>query len=472
MLVFLPVRSPGRNLSSMLGPLADMLAPSPRCGTLMALCLLAACSNSPPPLVLDVRVVTPAGQNPVAGGGFDTASVRLREGDAELRELTAPVSGGRFDFTISFSELDPEIALGLELSGPANRLIGAPPVFRPVLSGGSLVIPMGAPGSCESLAGLALDTPRADLGFAQAGTFALTVGGRKDGSVESDGRYLDLLLLTAGPAFDLGLSSGPTRAAAYSDDAILLLAEDQTSLLAEDVLPVILHAGAGPYSAVASRPGGGLAVVGGGSADAPVAGVSYVDIVGTIERLSELTTPRFRPAAALVGDRVWVAGGASGAGALVEVISPGVAPRVLVPDQGDGVRLGAALFVDPLSPRALLLGGVDASGGARTDTWLISCAADCSATPGPVWDQARDGVVYVPEARLLVGGDGPSALLERVVFDTGGARIEAAGRLVHARTHAAALSLASGLLWVVGGEDDAGLRRDVELCFPPELLAP
>jgi len=433
---------------------------------------LGACSSSPPPLVLDVRVITPAGQNPVAGGGFDTATIHIREGDGTPRELTAAVVGGSFDFAVSFSELDPKLALGLELSGPASRLIGAPPLFRPAISGGSLVIPMGAPGGCESVAGVALDTERADLGFARVGTFALAIGGRTNAPAEADGRYLDLLLLDAQRPLDLGVEIGPARAQAYAEDAILVLGEAQTLLLAADVLPVSLHAGAGPDSGVADRPGGGLVVVGGGSSDSPAAGISYVDMLGSIERLSELPTPRHRPAAARVGEEVWVAGGAAGPAALVEAVSPGAAPRALVEDQGDGVRLGAALFVDPVGPRALLIGGVDAAGLPRTQTWLISCEGACSVTPGPIWEQARSGVVYVPEARLLLGGDGPggpSAIVESVTFDTEGARIESAGRLAHARSHAAALRLASGLIWVVGGEDEAGLRRDAELCFPPEL---
>jgi hypothetical protein len=430
---------------------------------------LLACSSSPPPLVLDVRVITPAGQNPVAGGGFDTATIHVREGDAAPRELTAPVVGGSFDFAVSFSELDPKLALGLELSGPASRLIGAPPLFRPVLSGGSLVIPMGAPGGCESVAGVALDTERADLGFAQVGTFALAIGGRTNAPAEADGRYLDLLLLEAQRPLDLGVELGRVRAAAYAEDAILVLGEAQTLLLANDVLPVRLHAGAGPDSGVAERPGGGLVVMGGGTVASPAAGISYVDSSGRIERLGELLSARHRPAAARLGEQVWVAGGASGSAPLVEVLAPGMAPRVLVEDRGDGVRLGAALFVDPASPRALLIGGVDAAGTPRTDTWLISCDGSCSATPGPLWEAARDGVAYLPELRLLVGGDGPSALVERVVFGADGAGIESAGRLAQARTHAAALGLVSGLIWVVGGEDDAGLRRDVELCFPPEL---
>jgi len=259
---------------------------------------------------------------------------------------------------------------------------------------------------------------------------------------------------------------------AYADDAILALSEGQALLLSDAVLPVTLHEGAAADSAIAERPGGGLVVVGGGAVDAPVAGISYIDSRGTIERLSELLTPRYRPAAARVGDQVWVAGGAAGTAALVEAIAPASAAAELIPDQSDGVRLGAALFVDPASPRALLIGGVDAAGIARTDTWLISCVDACSATPGPRWDQARDGVIYLPAAHLLIGGDGPSDVVERVVFDADGAHIEAAGRLVHARAHAAALMLASGLFWVVGGEDEAGPRRDAEICFPPRLLAP
>jgi len=472
MLAFLPARFRRRNLPPMFGSSHALAALRSSPWSVALACSLAACSNAPPLVVLDVSVVTPAGQNPVAGGGFDTATIHMQEGDAAPRVLTAPVAGGSFDFAVSFSQLDPEVALGLELTGPASRLIGAPPPFIPALTGGALAIPVGAPGVCESVAGLALDTDRADLGFARVGTFALMIGGRTNAVPDANGRYLDLLLLSGMTPFSFGAPLGRTRAAAYADDGLIVLGEDRILQLSTDAIPMMLHAGAGPDSGVTERPGGGLAIVGGGTLDAPAAGISYVDTIGTIERLGELSTARFRPTVATVGDQIWVAGGATGSGALVEAIAPGAAATDLVPDSSDGVRLGGALFVDADGARALLIGGVDADGVPRTETWLIRCDTTCTATPGPSWDQARDGVVFVPDARLIAGGDGPSALVERVVFDADGARLEVAGRLAHARAHAAALTLDSGLLWVVGGEDEAGLRRDAELCFPPALLAP
>jgi hypothetical protein len=85
--------------------------------------------------------------------------------------------------------------------------------------------------------------------------------------------------------------------------------------------------------------------------------------------------------------------------------------------------------------------------------------------------RAREGVVLLASAGLLVGGDGGGEV-ERVDFSAGAPAIVTRGALDVPRRRPAVLPLAAGVFVVLGGEDAAGPRRDAEICFPDELDLP
>jgi hypothetical protein len=131
-----------------------------------------------------------------------------------------------------------------------------------------------------------------------------------------------------------------------------------------------------------------------------------------------------------------------------------------------GLREGAVFVRSADAAQALLLGGVDGSAAAWTTTWLVSgCPTACTATSGPAWAEARGGAVALPERSLVVGGEGPSERVERVVFGAGTATIEDAGSLAVARRGHAVVPHSRHSFFVLAGEGGSGFRRDVEVCF-------
>jgi hypothetical protein len=130
------------------------------------------------------------------------------------------------------------------------------------------------------------------------------------------------------------------------------------------------------------------------------------------------------------------------------------------------VRNGGILVVSSAGDAAVLLGGTDAGGQPRTDTvWWHGCPAACVAEAGPTWASARGGVAVDPSG-VLAGGDGPSALVERVTFPVAGPRIDTLGTLATPRRAPGLDVLPSGVVYVLGGEGPSGPLDDTEQCVP------
>ncbi|MFW5925915.1 MAG: hypothetical protein ACOCV4_07095 [Myxococcota bacterium] len=444
-----------------------------------ALVVWAAGCDDTPPRVLLVDLVSPDGGDPTVETDVDTLVVHVRHGDGEVRELTAPIDDP--DIDVRVEDVDAPIALTAELVGDTDRRLGAPPTFIPSADGGSLRLPMGAPGECAELTGesMRLRQAHGSAGVGRSGTFALVAGGETSAGPSSGAEAFDLLRMgRAAEIEDLPDPAGPTAAATMGDGRVLLVPDAADPVIydlsdpEQRVHPVSLHAGADASSAVVSLPEGGAVVLGGGGAS-PVDGVTWVDPDGRTHE-ARLAEPRAHAAAALLGDQVLLAGGMADGAPLAEVLGPTDGTGRMVADEPDhGVRDGAVLAVR--DGRAWLLGGTDASGVPRTDTALFSgCPDVCVVEAGSPWPDARAGVAPVPTGAgvLLVGGDPPNSLVEHARLDATPPQIQPRFQLAIPRAEAGAVLLEAGLLVVLGGRGPGGVLDSVELCWPSELAAP
>lgn len=426
-----------------------------------------------------MELVTPAGAAPLEG--VDRIRILARQGEGDVREAEGPVTADGFDVALPIVDLVLPVTLTVRLTGPSTELIGAPPVFIPLETGGLVRVPVGQPDTCEVIAGMVVDSPRSALGLSPQGTFALTIGGRGSSGASDAAGYLDLLRLE-GDAFDpLDVPLGVAVAVPLSRALALVVSEGREPFIYDvssataPVLPVVLHPGAGLRSALAALPAGGAVVAGGDVGGLAVSDVTWIGPMGDTST-TRLVVARIGAAIATFGDAVLIAAGADGGPLAERATAASAAFEPVAPAFDDGVRVGAALFVDPASGTALLVGGLGADGSIRADTVVLSgCPSACVATAGPAWPSPRPDTVavHLPSGGgLIVGGTGPVAVVDRVILDAEGARFEAAGSLATPRQAPAALALEQGVTFVVGGLGPEGPRADVEVCFPPALGIP
>ncbi len=453
--------------------------------TLLLSVLFSACNKgSTPGPTIDITIAAPDGGDPLTGSDVDTAHVMVQQGSKAPASADPSVTGGAVDLSFSFDDSIP-VRLALSLTGPTTHLVGAVPPFLSSETGGFLRIIVGTASSCAVIPDATLASPASLSGVAAAGTFVLAVGGEGSAGASGHAGYVDLLRWLPGSFDDLPDPLGPARAAALDDTHVLIVSAmdvprvfDLTST-GQRTTPLSLHPGANDHSALVPL-GLGVAVVGGGSSDTPSSGISWVTPDGTTHQTA-LMTPRADAAAAPFAGGLLVAGGAAAGAPLAEVADPALpTARALLAGIDDGVRRGAALFLDAAGARALLVGGVDGTGAPRADTWLLEgCPDACRATAGPTWDDARAGAASVAlpgGGGLLLGGQSgadPTRSVDRILFDPSGARIEPSTPLAAARSDARAFTLGgSGIVVVVGGRDVAGPRGDVEACFPDQIALP
>lgn len=443
--------------------------------------LLAACGEDERPVaVFTVQLLTPGNGDPLAGA--DAVRLRIQQGEGEVIEREEPLDDGSFSADVALSDLVTPVRIAVEVDHPDGLRIGAPPPFVPAESGGVVRIALGAPDSCETLVGVDLAVPRSAVGAARQGTFALAAGGVEGDADSSAADYLDLLQLAAAPLPALDAPIGAARATPIGAAGSIVLAAARPpfryDLYAEDerVREGGLHAGAGSASVAVGLASQGAVILGGRADDgSAVDRATWIDVAGTVSATS-LAAARADATAALVGSDVLVVGGAD---------EPSGPWAELLPPRGDGLALdllpdaerSGGTLISLGGGRALLVGGADATGAARTDTVLFDCSAPgtCTAAAGPPWLRARAGFAAIPlpgGGALLAGGDGPVAAVDRVEPDGEGARIAEVGNLALPRENPAGLALPSGLAFVIGGRGEGSPLGSVELCFPASLAWP
>lgn len=442
--------------------------------------LVVSCSDAPTLPDLDVAVVDAVGGSPLEGRAITSIRALHREALGDFLETTSAVEDGTFELVLPVTDFAAVSELRVELrSAGGVELVGSTPSFYPG-EGSSVRIVVGAPGTCDVVTASQLPIERKGFGTAALGTFALLIGGiEPSGSSERIGWH-DLLLHGPGSVtFDLPETPGRSRAAAVSRTRALVISEGASPFLYDLYAQsspreaVTLHTGARNATTVLAMGDTRAIVIGGTHEGASVAGVSIVDEQARVAQGS-LSAARTDRVATYAGGAVYVVSRDGGAATLERIVAsedPTAAPAIttLVPSFDDGVRLGGALFFDAAGNEGLLVGGEDGVGAPRTDTVRFSgCPNACVLSPGPTWTSARLSPMTHPDG-FLVGGEGPSALVDRVVFGSGGPTIVALGPLENARYDGGLLVHPSGALIVFGGEGTSGIRRDVEMCFPPSI---
>lgn len=414
-----------------------------------------------------VEVIDPAGMNPAASGAFDRIVVDL-EIDGGVTRYEAPIVDATFELPVVFESMEQRQRFDVMLEGPVERVYGASPSFVPASSGGLIRVPVQPLGACAVVAGLALDAPRHSMGLARLDTFLLALGGVDAAGDRRGGQFVDLLRLEPGGASDVGGLLGASQAVglgalgAFAIGSTGLMLHYDFSVDPAAVTSLGLHPGAAEESSLARLVDRAL-VVGGVLDGSPVAQASWVDAARQQTTLV-MQAARRSAAVAAVGEEAWVAGGSATGPSLERITLEG--SDILDAAPAGESRFGGWLAVDPQSGRALLFGGVDELGQVRADSVLFSgCPQSCVAAAGPSWPNARRGATYVPEARLIVGGELPSDRVEHLVFAATDVYFELAAQLAIPRARPAARSTEGGALWIVGGEGPAGPRDDIESCF-------
>lgn len=450
--------------------------------------------------VLLVEIVSAEGGNPAAGitgrlelelldvtGGGRSTSTDVDDGDFELdlRDI---------DFTIG-TEVRARLT-GEDRAGSSRRLLGAFPAVRPASFAASCPrLALVAAGRCELLdvgpsscgGALELPGPVTDVAAVRwVGAQFLTFGGRQRDGEPTERIALfervDLLGRELGDDAVRG-GLGPAQAVSLREDRAVLLGDrDELRVMTterfepEEGAPLALHRGAGAGTLVDVEPGV-AAVLGGEATDL----VTWVELLASGElrtSVSRLATPRTRPLAVSLGGALLVTGGAADSAPAAEWVEP-FRDGEARPTPALGSGRGEHLVAGPTGTSALLVGPPDGDGPSPRTLLLQECATVCTVDDGPAWSpRARSRVVATAEGTTwIVGGevgDEASAVTEWITWVEGSPgqetpRLVRGPDLVDARAGPALIEQAAGLVLVLGGEHEGGLRRSVELCAPSDL---
>ncbi len=409
--------------------------------------------------------------NPALGTDATTLRIGIQEGALPAQHFDYPITNGTFDATLPFSMFTAATRIRVEIDGDTTELRTAPPAFVPALSSGVLRVVTAAPLSCEEVTFNQLEAPRAFFAMVWSGTFALVAGGTAPSNAQVE--YFDALewqsrLFTE----DFSLSDlGETRAASIDEGKVLVLPTNTSPFIfdmfnpASRIIPVVLHEGAGPSSALVSVPGAGAMVIGGEVAGDAKATVSLLQPDGNVMSL-QLSEGRSGPAAAVLGTDVLVVGGNVQGNA--EILIEGASTGQPIDGVMDGLRRDGLLVGDGQS-RALWLGGTGADDVLRQDTLRFDgCPDNCAASSGPEWSTARSNPCQPQGSRLIIGGDG-SRLVDEVRWSDPAVEVIPLLQLNVPRAGAGGLVLESGAFIVGGGDDGTSIRDDFEFCVPASL---
>jgi hypothetical protein len=440
---------------------------------LLGLLLVAAFSCKEPvaSFVFEARIVDGQNGNPAAGTDATTLRIGIQEGDLPAQDYQYPIIDGDFEALLEFGAFTRPTRIRVEITGATTALSSASPEFVPTESAGLLRVVTAAPSSCERVTFDLLEAPRAFFAMVRSGTFALVAGGT--GASDEQIEFFDLLewesrLFTE----DFSVAElGETRAASIDEAEILVLPSNADPFIfnmldaSRRIVPVVLHGGAGPRSALVSVPGVGAMVIGGEVGGEAQSEASLVAPGGDVTLL-QLSRPRSGPAATALGADVLVVGGNVEGDA--ELLLDGNTTGQPIAAVMDGVREGGLLVGDGGS-RALLLGGVGAGDAVRQDSVRFdACPSPCTSAAGPQWTTARLGVLQPVNSALLVGGES-SSLVEEVRWTDGSVEIRPLLQMQFPRARAGGLALESGAFIVAGGDDGVSIRDDFEFCVPAAL---
>ncbi len=470
----------------------------------LALALATACSGGDAPMI-DIAIVTPAGDSPLEG--FDTIAVTVRQGDGEVLTNEGTVNADGFDVPVTITDYAMPVDLAVSLSGSAGTVVGGAPTFVPGETGragdtaGLVVVAVGPPRTCAILPNLTLEDRRRDLGLSRQGSFAAALGGYDAAGASDTASFLDLLRLgfeeepepTTSRLPALPNPLGVTRAYGFSNSRAFVLSELRPPFVYDITgrcdssdagdcyvrsVPAGLHSGASSASSALALSSGGVVVVGGDRDGTRSAEASWIDGEGQATRTTLLTGRKSPFLVELDGGAVLVVGGELG-GDYAEVIYRDRPSVAVSGGRLDGIiRVGGALHADPSGHSALLVGGETPDEQLIAETELFTgCPGACRIEAGPSWAAPRILPTQVQRRRagglLVGGGDPPVTTVDAIIWaDPATVAFESHGTLSAARRGAAALALPNGVVFVAGGTDESGPRLDVEVCFPDSVELP
>ena len=472
-----------------------------RCALLLLALACGACGDDAAP-ALSMRIVTPAGLDPRAAGGLERIVVRVREAPPGVgpREVVVLEGDANTDFALDYAlySTASRIDVGVELTGPGARLLGAAAPFVPNETDGVVDVLVAPPSSCALRAGVALSTARGAAQATRLGSYALIVGGAPAGSAAAaQVELVDLLGARASVADALIVGGAPFEVAAaavvaLSTRSALLLLRDRDAVLRYDLdattaarsTAILVHAGA-HGGTLAARLTSGAAIVGGvDAAGAPLADITWIATDGSTTR-GTLSVARRQPAVlALADGTLLVAGGAETPSApLFERIAEAAASVPHAATDDDQIRHGGTLVSVAATGGALLLGGLDGAGEIRTDVRIFDdCPAACTlvetaALTNTLRVDTTIAVLPTEGALLLGGRDGSGAPIDAAWHVTLAPTAPRLQRVVHSplpapRAAPAALVLPSGLVWLAAGVNASGPTSDLQVCFPAALALP
>src|SRR5688572_13134189 len=100
---------------------------------------MAACSGDPVGPVITVEVELPDGSDPLAGREIERVVVRTRVGDREVEERIDDDPADGFDLRFPLADHGTTVRATVEIvAASGERLLGAPPPFRPGETSGAL----------------------------------------------------------------------------------------------------------------------------------------------------------------------------------------------------------------------------------------------------------------------------------------------------------------------------------------------
>ena len=406
----------------------------------LAFVLTSGCDDPPAAPTVQIEIINAEGENPAMDA--DRVEIRIAQEEREPFVVDGEVVEGYFDLPIEVASLTRETRLSARFYLEDTLIAhGATPSFIPAVSGGLARIVVAPPGTCGVLRGAELAMPRSRIGVARADSFVLLAGGDDRDGASGAIEFFDLLRI-ATDALPEVAPLGSSRAVTLSASRVLIASAlrgitifDLADL--ENREPGIELMS--DSQAVVSRGGSGAVIVDGTQAH-------FLDTRGAVESVT-LSSERVEPAVSWLGREALIVGGGGG----VETVSASGVSEVLREEvvTGSGIafpRDGFITYIDTESTRAVRVG---------------ECPGACT----------EEALPYAPRAgtsaagSYLIGGEGSRQVDQ--VTDAGD--VEPAFELVHPRRDARGIALASGVLFVFGGEGAEGPRDEVELCVPTSL---
>lgn len=451
---------------------------------------LVACQSTYAPY--EIQLVDGQGGNPVRGV-TGSLTVSVYQTGATPQSTTSPIMDGLFQIDVPIGSYEAITAISAEINRTGGtRLIGATIPFVP-FNYGYIRVVMGEPGQCVSLSEPRLGGARISPGIAVVEASGISIGGAVLGSPVAAVDVFSPVQLTAdataGTFAMLSEGFGITRLVPFGDASTDLFALDESHAIRYDAngdpattnreRAVVLHAGAGPRSALTTTLGSsvpsGVAVVGGLDGDRPVTDIRIVPRADGATSSFVLMHPRAGASAVQMGDGLLVAGGQADGLPMFEWVSlTGTRSSVF----GDTVgRADGVLALSRDGRTALYYLGRTSDGALPVTSYVISgCPSACVAVPGPVTALGRTSpaVTQREVATVVVGGadlDGAATnVVEEVRFPAPGTvTLSVLGTLAQARRDTAAITLGGGTILVAGGRGTEDVLDTMELCFPEAL---